>query len=394
MRITIVYRYFWPDVAPYGLLLEEMIPRLVREGHEINVFTAQPAYRVAEGEAVFPSHESKFGANIYRTNLFRERGSSIIKAVNMLLFTFKAVLRILFGQKQDIYWVGTTPPVIQSFFVVLAARIRGAKTIYQMQDIHPEIAIAGGVMSSSVVTKLLRWLDNFTLKNASVVTVLSRDMEKVISQHSKSKANIKVINNFALGVSNISRKKKSRKPIKFVYAGNIGKFQNLKALVSAFSRLEPEDAVLEMVGDGVLRKELESFSLKRGIENINFHGQKTSSETFEYLTKCDVGLISLSPELYQYAYPTKIHTYLAANLRLIAMIETESTLADIVRSNGLGETISWQASEDEIILAMEKLILAAINSKEGLVVPKRLWHSEFALMEWLSLLGELEKERA
>jgi len=126
MRITIVYRYFWPDTAPYSLLLAKMIPWLTEAGHEANIIAGQPAYGQRQGKS--PSKESVFGANVRRVSLL-PKFLRLPQSINMLCFSIIAALCILFGKRQDVVWFGTTPPVVQAFMVSMAARIRGAKTI-------------------------------------------------------------------------------------------------------------------------------------------------------------------------------------------------------------------------------------------------------------------------
>ncbi|MFK7903323.1 MAG: glycosyltransferase family 4 protein [Nitratireductor sp.] len=406
MNITIVYRYFWPDTAPYSLLLEKMVPWLVEDGHSVNVYTAQPVYSAQTEGLKSPKYETVFGAKVKRAFLFSEKGTSILKALNMFLFAFGAGLQILFGKKQDICWVGTTPPVMQAFILLIACKLRGTKLLYQMQDIHPEIAIHAGIMRPSIVTKALAFIDNITLRNADCVTVLSDDMKNVIVERSNSKARIEVINNFALGdveAKKVTAKKNAvakqsgknkKQPVRFVYAGNVGNFQNLEAFVEAFSKVDALDGVLDVVGDGKALPSLQAYCEKNDVKNVVFHGRKSASDTYEFLKGCDVGLISLSPNLYKYAYPTKTHTYLAANLRLFAMVEDECQLANIIRDNALGVSLPWGSGQEVMIDKINKLIKSIKSSTKAHKISKEIWHANGARTKWQALLKQLNVEEA
>ena len=49
MKITIVYRYFWPVTPPYALMLREMTRWFVEAGHDVEIITAQPSYKPDAG---------------------------------------------------------------------------------------------------------------------------------------------------------------------------------------------------------------------------------------------------------------------------------------------------------------------------------------------------------
>ena len=72
MKITIIYRYFKPDTAPYALLLEKMVPWFVEAEHSINVIGAQPSYGADVRGIKTPSKETVLGASVTRLPLFAE----------------------------------------------------------------------------------------------------------------------------------------------------------------------------------------------------------------------------------------------------------------------------------------------------------------------------------
>ena len=80
------------------------------------------------------------------------------------------------------------------------------------------------------------------------------------------------------------------------------------------------------MGDGVERFRLEKLSkeLKTNIKFINYVSYEDSKKIIE---TADLGLVSLMPNMYKYAYPSKTMVYLEQGIPILALIEKESDLA-------------------------------------------------------------------
>jgi len=245
------------------------------------------------------------------------------------------------------------------------------------------------MMKSSFVTRVLETLDRYTLRHATVVTVLSQDMMACIQEKTGGIAKLRIINNFA--IETVSDLKSERKlPIRFCYAGNIGQFQNLEKLVKQFAFLKEDEAVLDVLGDGKIRKQLESWCVENDVKTVKFFDWKTPQETLDHLMNCHIGVISLVPGIYKYAYPTKTHTYRAAGLKLFAMIEEDSELACKIRDEKLGVSVSWSADENTIKVALRTIINDCLQTNSHSQDDGMDWHPDYARKRWIALLNEMQ----
>ncbi|MGB3642223.1 MAG: glycosyltransferase [Rivularia sp. (in: cyanobacteria)] len=80
------------------------------------------------------------------------------------------------------------------------------------------------------------------------------------------------------------------KPIRFVYLGRFADWKGIQFLIDAFKEVaEKTNAVLELVGDGELRQDLENKVADLGLENnVNFHGWMKREQASKLLCECDV----------------------------------------------------------------------------------------------------------
>jgi len=357
MRITIVYRYFLPDTPPYASMLKSIASWLVDEGHSVRVITAQPAYKPEAKIPRQPSYEVIDGIEVFRLPLMKEKGKSWRKLINSGFFISLSALQILFGRKTDLVWTATMPPVLQALTIMIAGKVRGAEMLYHMQDIHPEISVASNLMKPGLVTRAMRYLDRYTLRKARQVVLLSEDMREAIVSRGIAAEKVRVVRNFSLGIEGrkdrvVATSPKNSERIRFVFAGNIGRFQNLEALVEAFAKLPKNEVELIFVGDGKAKEALKKKARECDASHVVFYDHMSSEAVFDLMCECHVGVISLLPNLYKYAFPSKLLTYMAANLPVLALIEDESALAKLLRDNTIGVSIPWDRTDEELVQAI------------------------------------------
>lgn len=400
MRILIAYRYFAPDTPPYASMLSEMTRWFSEAGHDVEMVTAQPSYKPSANIPKQAWREQHGNLQIRRLWLFPEKGMGLAKIINSALFILRAFFIILFGPKRDLIWTATMPPVLQAYMLSAAARIRGAQFLYHMQDIHPEIShVVDGEMRQGFLFKILRRLDIKSLRRAKCAVVLSPDMADILVERGVDAETPRVIRNFALGdeeadelLAQKTAGPEENGPLKFVFAGNVGLYQNLERLVAAFARLDPKQLELVIVGEGRAKPGLQKMVADRSIANVFFRDHMSEQQVFSFLCEQHVGLVSLSPGLYKYAFPSKIWTYMAADLPMLAMVEGNSDLAGFLSSNALGMHVSWDA--DEAALAdIVSAVSAKVRAHE--LRPgqhKNLYHREAARKSWLELLEEIDPD--
>lgn len=394
MKITIVYRYFWPDTPPYAVMLREMSRWLAESGHSVEIITAQPSYKPDARIPRQPWRETIDGVEVRRLPLLPERGPGITRLVNSGLFILLAFAAILSGRRRDLVWTATMPPVVQAAAMRLASRLRGAKFLYQMQDIYPELGLASQTIMPGPIANLMRMIDNATLNASDAVVVLSEDMALALAERKVEPRLLREINNFALASDVASglptRPVRGGRPLRFVFAGNIGRFQNLEELVAAFSRISPGEATLEIVGEGRVKAQLIKQVNDQRITHVTFRDHMPVDEVFNHLRTFDVGVISLTPGIFRFAFPSKTLTYLAAGLPLLALIEDDSALARMLREHRVGISVGWDKGVDGLVDGVRQIADGLERGVLASEIPRHLFDAAEARRKWLALMSELD----
>ena len=270
-------------------------------------------------------------------------------------------------------------------------------------DVNPEI---GNKVSKDFknykLFKLLSKIDNWTCKNANLVLVHSQDMLKTLRRrNSGEKYNIEIMNNFSSEINKNYKKikkvywfNKSKKKLKIIFTGNIGRFQGLETIIDAMGLIaNRKDIELLIVGEGTKKKKLmKKAKLKK--MNVKFIDYQPIESVKNLIKNSDIGLVSLVPKIYKYSYPSKIATYLEQGKPIICVVEKDSEI--VKRMNSLSYGFNTQFGDKHSLV---KLLIKLANNKQwkkkmsrgALKAFDKHFSSKVILKKWSNVVNELDK---
>lgn len=388
MKLLMTHRFFWPDTAPYALLLRAIASRLAAEGHEVSVLASVPSYRQKSGTV--RRTEVLDGVTVRRIWVFNdEKRSSLLRLANLLIYCsalFWAVIR----SRPDVVTAAAFPPVFAAWTASLACWLTGARFVYHVQDVHPEVsAISGGLFGRGLPMRLLQSMDNWTLRHSAAIVVLSRDMADTLNRRCIGPLPLHVINNFELDSFGTSEPpppelRKAQGRIRVIFAGNLGRFQNLPLLAEGVAQLFEARPMLELffLGDGAALADLKARW--EGHPQVGFGPFLPFAQARAIIAEADIGLVSLLPGLYRVAYPSKALTYLALGVPVLALVEPESNLAKDLAKHGHGRVPPTQTPQ-AIAATLAAMLDAPVPFRADLT-PSR----EAAEARWVALVDGLQ----
>ncbi len=383
MKILLSHRYFWPDAAPYGAMLRTIGAALAEAGHDVEVFSTLPGYR---GCLAAPRRERLDRVAVARIGMLAESGPlrNLSRALNAVAYCLRLGLHIL-RARPDLVTASSSPPVLAAVCASLAARAVGAKFIYHVQDIHPEVSeLSGGCLGGGWpggwARRILRDLDNRTILRAAVVIVPGADMALTL----RARAGLRnldpqVIENFALedfspiAMAATAQRRDGR--FQVIFAGNLGRFQGLVELTGGLATCFPAHPELEIVflGSGAAEASLKSAWADH--PQVRFLPLLPFASARPIIAGADIGLVALNEGLHRVAYPSKIATYLGLGLPVLALIDPECAAARMIRDEGLGAVPASRRPEDigaALVALMDPGILTATRTRVRALAAGRL----------------------
>ena len=400
-RVLLVHRFYAPDVTTYSQMLAKIANQLRQDGLKVSVFTSQPSYNKAYDGPACPKRAFEDGVEVLRKSV-PGGGSSLGRLLGGVLFGFLLLAHAVARRgKYDVIMVSTVPPVLMGLFGAGASKLAGARLVYHCMDLYPEIAVASGQMRLEPLRRIAQRLDSFTVNRASRTVVLSQDMLRTIEERGSSTSSVHVQNNFTIGDHKsasaevdlpTSLKRSSR--FRLIFAGNLGRFQGLDALVDGFaeSLSGGQDSEVELVflGSGAARSATEAQVSSLGLMgNVSFVDHQPLPVAMQAMVEADLAVVSLGPQLIRSAYPSKLVMYLEMGCRVLAVVEPDSELAALVLDNDLGSVASPGAKHaiSKAIDRERQRLWSEDDSARARAIAEREFSAERILPRWTEIIS-------
>lgn len=317
-RVLLLNQYFWPDRAATAQLLADLAEDLAAAGWEVTALAGRATY--APGRpGPLPARETWNGVAIRRvacTNFGRR--SKIGRLADYASFFLSAALAVATGPRADVAVCLSTPPLVA--VLGLLARLRGARFVYKVEDLYPDLAVALGALSAgSFVAGLLRRLSSFVLSRADAAVALDGAMAASLRRRGARRA--EVIPNWADGRAvlpdpaageRFRRENGLQQHFVLLYSGNLGLAHRFDAVAGAFRGLAVSAPRITwlIVGDGPRLPEVREQVA--GLSDVRFLEYQPRESLGALYNAADVHLVTLRDEVAGLLVPSKYAAALAA----------------------------------------------------------------------------------
>jgi glycosyltransferase involved in cell wall biosynthesis len=365
-----------------------------RIGHEILIEASSQgskvsAYFVRTDKTDFISKDIK---QFKSPNWFKSKGLTYI---NYCIFSFFHVLAVFMKNPNTCFIVPTTPPFILPFVMSLAKLLTFGrlKWVYHVQDIHPEISFVGKIKTT--LSKLLKKLDSYFIINANLVVTLSEEMKTALCDRGNIKADsVHVVNNFvepfhsSKSSFDFIEEDRSKGKTIFIFAGNVGKFQRVAEVTKLFLEAKVFNGVFYILGDGEELPTIKALIAEhKNSTRVKLLGRRPFSEANDISSQCDYGIVSLTPEITKYAYPSKFAMYTSMGLKVLGFVDKNSQIATEITNHNIGDVIVTNDDLDNMLMHADTL-----GQKERLrikTVSKLLFDKNTLILNNINIMGKV-----
>tara|TARA_A100001391_G_scaffold158114_2_gene116443 strand:+ start:5423 stop:6451 length:1029 start_codon:yes stop_codon:yes gene_type:complete len=245
------------------------------------------------------------------------------RLLNMLLFSFFLFFYMLKTvRKGDIAYLSSPQP-FACMAGLIAARIKGARIVYEIRDLWPQILNdMGGLSKKNPVFKIFSMIENVMVSRSEMVVSTLWGVESYFKDKGIE------IRKFLWAPNGISKEAllknpmatyQASKPFTIIYAGAHGPAQNLHKVLEAFSSFSRDDVNLKLIGAGSLKANLVEYANGLHCENVCFDDPVPKSQIFEVLKSADALILPLvDAKVFDYGLtPNKLADYLLVGKPII-----------------------------------------------------------------------------
>jgi len=404
VRILFINQYFNPDLASTGQLLTELAAGLSQR-HSVTVVAGFPSYS-SGGDRPRKWNllrtEELDGVRVIRTfTTSFSRGSLLGRLLNYFTFLVSSLLgAVLVSRDTELVVTMTDPPIIALVGYVVS-RIRRTRFVFISQDVFPEVAEILGKLNVRPTAWLLDSLNRFLLKRSDMVVAIGETMRKRLIEKGADPESVIVIENWVdtelitpqEKANPFSQKHGLGERFVVMHSGNIGLSQDLDTLVEAANLMRSNDQVeFVIVGDGVSKHRLRERVKNLSLGNVRFLPYQERETLKHSLASADLSVVSLKKGLAGYIVPSKIHGILASGRPVLAAVEDECEVADIVRRENCG-TVVEPGNPQQMARAIEALLgrqdLLEEQGRNGRLAAERRYSRRSAVARYANLFEEI-----
>lgn len=340
MKILMVLSMSLEESGPSIHLLNDIITNGLKQGHQIITI---------ERSSNNKNKELEFFYNSNYTRLIVEDSDSSKKN-----FIDRYISELIYAQKCKKYYKALSNIdviFLQScnnayFQIRNITKYLKSPIVYNVQDIFPNNLLLLNVLSqNSLIYRLLFKLQIKAYSKSQKIITISDDMKKTLINDGINSYKIKVIYNWGdydipihipieenefVKTMNINKKE-----FRIVYAGNIGKMQNVQIIIKAAKLLNRyKDIHFYIIGDGNQKKSLKDFTKIHHLNNISFLPIQKSNIAIQIYSMANVNVIPLISGGIYTALPSKTANCLLCQNQIIACIDKKSNFAKrLLQSN-------------------------------------------------------------
>ena len=229
-----------------------------------------------------------------------------------------------------------------------------------LQDVWPDNAVQSGLIKQGgLLYRFFELWQRYVYKKADKIICISDDMKDFIAGKGVGEDKIEVIYNW--GYSDemvdiswddnafVKKYRLNRDMFYAIYAGNIGKMQNVEIVVNAAKVLQDRSNIqFLIIGDGVRKKQIQEMA--NGLKNITMLPMQPAELATHIYSAASVNLIPLVAGGTKTAMPSKTGVVLACNKPVIFTFGKNAKFNNLLVSYHVGCSVD---PDDEKALATE-----------------------------------------
>jgi len=339
-RILIYSLVFSPDGVSTAYLYNDLALGFQKREYEVCVLTTTPHFNLIEGALKKQPFQKRFlglfyqsdfnGIKVYHIPLKKHK-STLIRMLTFIYWHKMSFFVGLFLKRPDVI-LTPSPPLTSGLIAILLAKLKGAKTIYNVQEIYPDLLINLGHLKNTFLINFLKRLERFVYNSSNAVTTIDKQFYNIIKPRIKQENSLHIIPNF-VDTDLYVTKSSTNLPAEFLsepgftnmlYAGNIGLAQEWDLVLNLAKEIKNESITIWIIGEGIKKEYLKSQIEKYDLSNIKLLPYQDRKYMPAINLFADFHFIAMDKSMENDGFPSKVYSIMASG-RPMVIVSSENT---------------------------------------------------------------------
>ncbi len=405
---------FSPDGVSTAYLYNDIARGFQQEGYEVVVLTTTPHYNVLQEELDKQPMCKRWMGLLYESDFHgikvlhvpqKKYKSTLLRIVG---FVFWHIMSFVLGlrEKHVSAIISPSPPLTIGFINILIAKIKGAKVVYNVQEIYPDFLIEQGGLKSALIIRVLKGLERFVYNKSDAVTTIDEIFYQTIVSRFDDQSKLHIVPNFVdtqlyrpLSVEDLDLDKaifKQNDHIKLMYAGNIGHAQDWEPLLMLAEQLKEESFDFYVIGEGVMKSYVEMKVAELGLSNVFVLPYQPRQLMPQLLAFADLQYIFMSKEMEGHGFPSKVYTIMACAKPLLVCSGDSTPIVNFLKPIACSLLVTTLDTNDKVRIMADFLRKQSKSSlkdlgENGLQEIQSTYTKEIVVNKYIAIIHDLLK---
>ena len=407
-RILIYSLVFSPDGVSTAYLYNDLVLGFKNNGYDVSVLTSTPHYNLTKESLKEQPLQKKFfgllytsvfnGVKVYHIPLKKYK-NHITRILSFIYWHLATFIIGLILKRPDII-LTPSPPLTNGLFAILLAKIKGSKSIYNIQEIYPDLLIDLGYINNGVIIKLLRKIEGLVYNMSDAITTIDKQFYNTIKSRIKEKNKLLLIPNFVdadlysikNSVSLPGEFEKIKGYTNIVYAGNIGLAQEWDLVINLAKAIKEFKITIWIVGEGQRKPYLASKIMKNKVDNIKllpYYDRKFMPAINLF---ADIHFIAMNKKVEKYGFPSKVYTIMASGKPILVVSSEDTPIVSFLKDINAALLVtdhSLSRFKEELLKLHNSVYLRNRLGANGRQEIKKKYSKQVVVEQYLRLFNKL-----
>jgi colanic acid biosynthesis glycosyl transferase WcaI len=353
VRLLVITNLFFPDRGGGASVFSDLCFGLKEQGWEVTVFTTHPYYpewrRKTEASLWRIQEEVVRGVKVLRHGLYVPAKPSRLfpRVLYELSFGASLTRSMLREGRFDVVMV-FCPMLGAVMFAGIRKLLLREPLWLNVQDIPADAAAASGISQSTTFNRIAAFMQKFLFNRADVWSTISPIMSDRLSRMRRRNQPLHLCPNWlneslAACLKNLPSKvgRVPSRPIRLLYAGNIGKKQGLLEFCQILAGTSLNFR-FQIQGNGGEANAVKTWVTISGDSRFNFGDFLDESGFLNALYECDAFVITEKPGSGASFIPSKLIPAISSGTPILAICDRSGPLGREVVDSTLGTIVGWE----------------------------------------------------
>lgn len=364
MKIAIITPILYDEKSPFNHLFKDILEGWLNAGHEIIRIVACEKLTDENYKMGIESEHISY-IPVMRKKV--EKANIIIRYLRDTWTNIRMARQLKKIKDVDVLFEDVS---YSSYWSVSIAKKKKLRIISMLQDVWPDNAVASGLISNGgLIYKFFESWQKRVYKKSDKLICISSDMKEFIETKGVPSDKINVIHNWGytdeivdISWENnrfVKKYQLSQDTFYAIYAGNIGRMQNVELIVHAAEKLKNEEGIrFLIIGDGVHRENIEALVQEKQLSNVDMLPMQPSELAPSIYSAASLNIIPLVEGGIKTALPSKTGVVLSCGKPAVFCFGENTRFGNRLQEMRGGFAVS--AVDDE---ALKNLIIALRNGE-------------------------------